>query len=74
MIQITKNQVICDFIGEFISFEVANQRVLDGKGGYQLAGAFNKIFESSNFKDQCSTSMANCPYKSINMNTGDVAV
>ena len=73
IIQMEKNEVISDFIGEFISKDVAKSRCLEGKGGYQLEGAQNKIYDCYNFKHICKASMANSPTKCINMNTGSAA-
>ena len=74
LIQIEKGEVICDFIGEFISFEETQRRVDLGRGGYQLQGPANKVLDCYNFRDVCKASMANSPFKYLNIQTGNPAI
>jgi hypothetical protein len=66
---IRKNEIIAEFIGEFITKEEATIRVNKGLGGYMIEVRSNVILDSYPYIHVCKASMANSPYKCLDITT-----
>ena len=71
---IRKDDLIADFIGEFITRESAEERDAEGLGGYMIQYTNDIILDSYNYTHVCKASMANCPRSCYNVKSSSSAV
>ena len=70
---IRKNEIIAEFIGEFITKEEATRRIDQGLGGYMIRVRSDVVLDSYPYLNVCKASIANSPYQCLDITTNSRA-